>query len=196
VSDLNDRSKPDETSGQARQDPYGQQGHGWQQPGQYGQSQQPGQAQQYGQPQQYGQYGAAQQNPFGAHDPYAKQNPYAAPQYGAGDPYRASTHNPYAPRPTSTLAILSIVFAFGGIIIWPIIILTSPAGAIMGHIALGKIKQTGEGGRGLALAGIIGGWILTGLFIMIVALVWISIANASDYSDYSDYSSNSGAFVS
>jgi hypothetical protein len=62
----------------------------------------------------------------------------------------------------------------------------------MGHLALGKIKQTGEGGRGLALAGIIGGWILTGLFILIVALVWISIANASDYSDYS---SNSGAFV-
>ena len=79
MSDLNDRSKPDETSGQARQDPYGQQGQGWQQPGQYGQPQQPGQ---YGQPQQYGQYGAAQ------------QNPYAAPQYGAGDPYRASTHNP------------------------------------------------------------------------------------------------------
>ncbi|PZE72644.1 hypothetical protein DEJ12_03070 [Curtobacterium sp. MCLR17_059] len=94
------------------------------------------------------------------------------------------------------MSILSIVFAFGGIIIWPLIILTSPAGAIMGHIALGKIKQTGEGGRGLALAGIIGGWILTGLFILIVALVWISIANASDYSDYSDYSSNSGAFVS
>lgn len=200
MSDLNDRSKPDETSGQARQDPYGQQGQGWQQPGQYGQApqygqpQQPGQygqSQQPGQAQQYGQYGAAQQSPYGAHDPYAKQNPYAAPQYGAGDPYRASTHNPYAPRPTSTLAILSIVFAFGGIVLGPLLILTSPAGAIMGHVALGRIKQTGEQGRGLALAGIIGGWVLTGLFILLVIAV-IAIIAASPGSVGSEWDSSGG----
>ena len=200
MSDLNDRSKPDETSRQARQDPYGQQSQGWQQPGQYGQPQQPapygqaqqhGQPQQYGQAQQYGQYGAAQQNPYGAHDPYAKQNPYAAPQYGARDPYRASTHNPYAPRPTSTLAILSIVFAFGGIVLGPLLILTSPAGAIMGHVALGRIKQTGEQGRGLALAGIIGGWVLTGLFILLVIAV-IAIIAASPGSVGSEWDSSGG----
>ncbi|PCN48523.1 hypothetical protein Csp2054_06950 [Curtobacterium sp. 'Ferrero'] len=92
--------------------------------------------------------------------------------------------------------MLSIVFAFAGIIVWPIIILSSPAGAIMGHIALGKIKQTGEGGRGLALAGIIGGWIMTALYILGVVLffVLIGIARSDGYGGYDDYGT-SGAFI-
>jgi hypothetical protein len=188
VSDLNDRSKPDETSWQAQQNPHGQQGQGWQQPGQYGQPQQSG---------QYGQYGAGQQNPYGTADPYAKQNPYAqqnpyaAPQYGAADPYRASTHDPYAPQKTSTLAILSIIFAFGGLVLGPLLILASPAGAILGHVALGRIKQTGEQGRGLALAGIIGGWVLTALFILLVIVV-IAVFAAAPGSIGSDWDSSGG----
>nr|WP_254700974.1 DUF4190 domain-containing protein [Curtobacterium pusillum] len=90
---------------------------------------------------------------------------------------------------------MSIVFAFGGVIIWPLVILTSPAGAIMGHIALGKIKQSGEGGRGLALAGIIGGWVLTGLFILVVGLIIVLTAVGSSYSDNYDYGYDSGAFI-
>jgi hypothetical protein len=86
------------------------------------------------------------------------------------------------------------VFAFGGIIIWPLIILTSPAGAIMGHIALGKIKQTGEGGRGLALAGVIGGWAMTGLYLLLVAVFILIGTLGHSYSNY-DYGSDSGAFV-
>nr|WP_246328246.1 DUF4190 domain-containing protein [Curtobacterium pusillum] len=90
---------------------------------------------------------------------------------------------------------MSIVFAFGGVIIWPLVILTSPAGAIMGHIALGKIKQSGEGGRGLALAGIIGGWVLTGLFVLVVGLIIVLTAVGSSYSDNYDYGYDSGAFI-
>ena len=109
-------------------------------------------------------------------DERADQSP-SAPQYGqpsAYDPYGASPRNPSGAQKTSTLAILSIVFALGGVFIWPIIILTSPAGAVMGHLALGRIKQTGEQGRGLALAGIIGGWVLTGLYILIAIAVEVS----------------------
>ena len=39
---------------------------------------------------------------------------------------------------------------------------------ICGHIALGQIKRTGEGGHGLALAGTIIGYVLTGLGILVV----------------------------
>lgn len=165
------------------QNPYAAPG---QQGGQYGQ--QGGQYGQYGQ--QNGQPGSgAPQNPYAAP---GQQNPYAP---GQQNPYAPSGYQPYAQRPkTNVLAILSIVFAFGGIIIWPLVILTSPAGAIMGHIALGKIKQSGEGGRGLALAGIIGGWIMTALFILIVGLVIILASVGHSYSDY-NYDYDSGAFV-
>jgi hypothetical protein len=89
------------------------------------------------------------------------------------------------------LAILSLVFALGGIIIWPLIILTSPAGAIMGHIALGKTKRTGEQGRGLALAGIICGWSLTALYILGIVL-FFAVIGAHNYSDYNPDTSTYG----
>ncbi|OOP59478.1 peptidylprolyl isomerase [Arthrobacter sp. SRS-W-1-2016] len=45
---------------------------------------------------------------------------------------------------TNVLAILSLVFGIvGGIVAIPI-----------GHIALSQIRRTGEGGRGMALAGL------------------------------------------
>jgi len=174
--------------------PQGQQGdRSGQQAPQYGQQNAYGQQPQYGQPGQQNPYGQpGQQNPYaqpGQQNPYAQQqgNPYAAP-------YATGGYQPYAQRPkTNTLAILSIVFAFAGIIIWPIVILSSPAGAIMGHIALGKIKRTGEAGRGLALAGIIGGWVLTGLYILFAAIFIIAIASSHGYSDSYDY--DPGAFI-
>ena len=89
------------------------------------------------------------------------------------------------------LAILSLVFALGGIIIWPLIILTSPAGAIMGHVALGKVKRTGEQGRGLALAGIICGWALTALWIIGV-VAFFAIIGSHSYSDYNPDTSTFG----
>lgn len=191
----------------------------WGQPGQ-GASQSPSGTQQgygapqnpYGAPQNpyaapqnpYAAPGQQNQNPYAApgqqnQNPYAapgqqNQNPYAAP--GQQNPYAPNGYQPYAQRPkTNVLAILSIVFAFGGIIIWPLVILTSPAGAIMGHIALGKIKQSGEGGRGLALAGVIGGWVLTGLFILIVGLFIVIGAIAGTHSSDYDYGYDSGAFI-
>ncbi|SOC89090.1 Cell division protein [Curtobacterium sp. 314Chir4.1] len=186
-----------EGSSEVPQNPYAAPSNPYAAPGQSGPQGQPG-------------YGAPQ-NPYAApQNPYAPpSNPYAAPQqpnanpYGAqqgSNPYAAPAYapggyQPYAQRPkTNVLAILSIVFAFGGIIIWPLIILTSPAGAIMGHIALGKIKQSGEGGRGLALAGVIGGWVLTGLFILIVGLFVIIGVAAGTSSNY-DYDYDSGAFI-
>jgi hypothetical protein len=51
---------------------------------------------------------------------------------------------------------------------------------IFGHIAIGQIKKTGEGGRGLAIAGLIIGYIgiVGGL------LFWIIAVAASSSSGY------------
>ena len=41
-----------------------------------------------------------------------------------------------------------------------------PVGAIMGHIARRQIQERGEQGDGFALAGIIVGWVTTGIWVL------------------------------
>jgi hypothetical protein len=46
-------------------------------------------------------------------------------------------------------------------------------GAVLGHIARRQIRDKGEGGDGMALAGIIIGWIVTGIGVVVGALlIW------------------------
>ncbi len=80
--------------------------------------------------------------------------PPAQPTYPA---YGQPAQGYYAP-PTNTLAIVALVLAF----IVPL------GGIICGHIARGQIKRTGEGGDGLALAGLIIGYAFTGLTVLFV----------------------------
>ena len=84
---------------------------------------------------------------------------------------------PYAP-PTNTLAILALVLSF----------VVSIGGIICGHIALGQIKRTGEGGHGLAMAGLILGYALTALTVLVVigyiVVIALAIGTASTYSTY------------
>lgn len=64
---------------------------------------------------------------------------------------------------TNTLAIIGLIVAF----FVPLV------GAILGHVALSQIKKTGEGGRGVALAGVIIGWVFTALSILGALLFFI-----------------------
>lgn len=111
--------------------------------------------------------------PYGA-QPYGYQ-PYGTPP-GSPAPYSPA----YIPasQQTNTLAIISLVTAF----------FLSLAAVITGHIALSQIKRTGEGGRGLAIAGVVLGYV--GLFfgtlylLFIIGAVIFSITSSlsSDYS--------------
>ncbi|WNV76623.1 DUF4190 domain-containing protein [Geodermatophilus sp. DSM 44513] len=58
--------------------------------------------------------------------------------------------------PTNTFAILALVMAF----------VVSPVGLVLGILARRQIRQTGEQGDGLALAGIIVGGIGTALVVL------------------------------
>lgn len=73
----------------------------------------------------------------------------------------------YAAPPTNTMAIVALVLAF----IVPLV------GAILGHVALGQIKRTGESGHGLALAGVIIGWVFTA--IAAIAILFYIVAMVS-----------------
>lgn len=90
------------------------------------------------------------------------------PAYG-----QTPTPGYYAP-PTNTMAIVAMVLSLAGILTG----ITAIVGAILGHVALGQIKRTGEGGRPLALTAIIAGWIITGLGLLfligiIIFYVWL-----------------------
>ena len=84
---------------------------------------------------------------------------------------RTATRRPPWGRPTNTVAILALVMAF----------VFAPAGLILGIVARKQIRQTGEDGDGLALAGIIVGGIVTALFVLMFVFRILAFA-ASSYS--------------
>ncbi|HEY1118393.1 MAG TPA: DUF4190 domain-containing protein [Acidimicrobiales bacterium] len=138
-------------------DPYSQQPYGQPQPPPY---QQP-----YGQP-----YGQPQPSPY--------QQPYGQQGYG---------QQPYGYQPPATtngMAIASLVVSI--ISITAFCGLTSIVGAILGHIARKQVRDRGENGGGLALAGIIVGWIGVALVLIVVAVV-VAVALTEEASDPTYY---------
>ncbi len=69
------------------------------------------------------------------------------------------------------MAILALVMAF----------VFAPAGLVLGIVARRQIRQTGEDGDGLALAGIIVGGILTALFLLMLVLMIAAFSAATSY---------------
>lgn len=65
---------------------------------------------------------------------------------------------PAYPRTTNPWAVAALVCAF----------LFAPLGIVFGHLSLSQIKRTGEDGRGLALAGLIIGYVMTALTVIVV----------------------------
>lgn len=113
---------------------------------------------------------------YGGQPPYG-QGGYGPPsgyggQPGYGPPgYGVSGYGPPGygyPRPTNTLAILSLVMAF----------VFSPVGLVLGVVARRQIRQTGEQGDGLALAGIIIGGIGTALAVLAILFFVLALAAA------------------
>ena len=115
---------------------------------------------------------------YGQPPAYAPPPAYGQPAYGPPPGYGQPGYGPppgYPPvygRPTNTMAILALVLAF----------VFAPAGLILGIIARKQIRQTGEDGAGLALAGIIVGGIFTAFFVLLIVF-WIiafaTLANGS-----------------
>lgn len=105
--------------------------------------------------------------PYGTTPPAYQQ----APAYSATQGYNG--YGQPASERYNVLAIVSLVSAF----------FVSLAAVITGHIALSQIKRTGEKGRGLAIAGLVLGYLgmLAGI---ITAIIFFSLI-----------ASNPGAFT-
>ncbi len=120
-----------------------------------------------------GGYGAgpppAGDGPTGA---YPGPFPPGAYGYGAWSGYGP-------PRTTEGLAIGSLVTSLVGLVAASVLfvpILACPVGAVLGHIALRRIAEKGTQGRGLALAGVIVGWVGTALLVLGTILLVAVIA--------------------
>ncbi|BCI52959.1 cyclophilin [Mycolicibacterium litorale] len=83
------------------------------------------------------------------------------PRYPAGYP---------ASRPTNAWAVAALVCAF----------LFAPLGIVFGHVSLSQIKRTGEDGRGLAIAGLVIGYVMTALTVIVVVFGMLFLITVAD----------------
>ncbi|WP_249521816.1 MULTISPECIES: DUF4190 domain-containing protein [Microbacterium] len=112
--------------------------------------------------------------PSSAPQQYSTPQQYGAPQqYAAPQPYGAAPA-----RPSSGLAITSLVCGIAGVVLfWAIVpMLASIAAVITGHMALGQIRRTpGLGGRGMAIAGLILGYVMIGVLVFTIVSTIIGL---------------------
>ena len=140
----------------------------------------------------------APEPPYAAAPPAAGSYPppYQAAPYAAPPAYGAPTSSYGAPAPgygygyaqprTNVLAVISMIASIVGFI-WILPFIGSLAGVIMGHISLKQIAQTGERGRGMALAGVIVGWVGLGIVVLtgVGFIIAFAFAGAASWSRYS-----------
>lgn len=89
-------------------------------------------------------------------------------------PYPPGGHPPPPPRGTNAMAIASLVCAFA----------FAPLGILFGHISLRQIRRSGEEGRGLAVAGLVVGYVLTVLGIVVIVagvLFLVAVVESVDH---------------
>lgn len=129
-------------------------------------------------------YGAGQPTDFGP-GPYPSTPYPSGPGYGypAGP---GTQPGPWGPpqRPTDSLAIASLITACAGALTAG---LTGPVGLGLGIGALRRIRRTGSGGRGLAIAGIAVGSFFTVVLLAVGAVIaWAASQPSSFWEDGSD----------
>ena len=92
---------------------------------------------------------------------------YGAPTMQAGYGYAAGG----MPGKTNGMAIASLVLSLLTLACG----FTWILGIIFGHVALSQIKRTGEGGRGMAVAGLVIGYVCLVGTILLFGFVWASL---------------------
>jgi hypothetical protein len=84
-------------------------------------------------------------------------------------PYAQPFTQPYMPvrRRTNSLAVASLVCGLAQ----PFLGLTTIPAIVLGYVARGQIRRTGEDGNGLATAGLVLGWIGVGVAVLVFLMV-------------------------
>ncbi|QRY43871.1 peptidylprolyl isomerase [Mycolicibacterium nivoides] len=117
--------------------------------------------------------------PYGGYQPDDRGY---APGYPVGYPagYPPSAH-------TNGMAVAALVCA----------VLFAPLGIVFGHISLSQLKRSGEQGRGIAIAGLVIGYVMTALAIVAVVLAvvfaFIVVKAAEDMPRRERYTASPGS---
>ena len=136
-------------------------------------------------------------DPYGqqpGYDPYGQQ-PYSSQPYSAQPAYPPVAYPQpmyagYPARSTNGLAIAALICGIAGLFFVPIV--ASVLGVIFGHIARKQCRENNENGDGMALGGLVTGYIGLGfylagcgLYLVFVLAIFGSAATTSG-SSYSD----------
>lgn len=128
----------------------------------------------YGAPPTYGAtLGYGTTPAYGAAPGYAATHAYgAAPGYAEAQPYTgAPAYGSY--RPSNVLAWVSLGLAVGAILVGT---LASIAAVICGHIARRQIRETGQQGDGLAIWGLVVGYLGIAFSVLIIVFFLVVFA--------------------
>jgi hypothetical protein len=91
-------------------------------------------------------------------------DPYEAPET-AYQPYTYQSPPPFFHQPTNGLAVAALVLG----ILW-LFWLGSTLAILFGHIALDQIKHSNQSGKGMAVAGLVLGYVGADTFALFVVL--------------------------
>ncbi|MFT8637035.1 MAG: DUF4190 domain-containing protein [Pseudoclavibacter sp.] len=100
---------------------------------------------------------------------------YQPPRY----PYPSQSRYP-APEPTNGLAVAALVCGILGFFTG----LSAIAAVVCGHMALSQLRRSGGGGRGMAIAGLVTGYVVLGSVVLgiigvLVLVFWVMGAGGS-----------------
>ena len=131
--------------------------------------------------------GSAQ--PPAEYPPPQQAPPYwPPPQLSAGHAYPGPSYAPYYAQPATTngMAVASLALGIAGLV-FVLPVLGSILALVFGYVGKKQIDRSrgAETGRGMAIAGIVLGWIGVVLAVVATALIIIAVA-ASDPSDSFD----------
>ncbi|SNR93561.1 protein of unknown function [Haloechinothrix alba] len=102
-------------------------------------------------------------------EPASNQPPEWQQQPQPGVPPQYYYPHP-APTPTNGMAIASLVLG----ILW-LYWLGSVLAVIFGHVALRQTAERGDGGRGLAIAGLVLGYVGLGVLVAVLVIVTVAV---------------------
>jgi len=118
------------------------------------------------------------------YDPYA--GGYGSDPYGQSYQQPSQVHHYYgsAPPRNNGMATASLVLGIIGIFFCGF---TSILAIIFGHVAQSQIKRTGEGGAGMATAGLVMGYIVTAIWIVVWLFylgLWAAVVGSGATTSY------------
>lgn len=118
-----------------------------------------------------------QQQPQPPYYPPPPSYPPPPPPYGQVPSY---PYGYYPPRPTNGFAIASLICAIASFFTLG---LTSVLAVVFGHVARSQVRRRGENGAGLALAGLIIGYVVLALFLLVIGVFVFGSGIESSFDD-------------